>query len=188
MSIPSFDWQSPTAPLETVELAKAEKERAGRITNMKGVLLHSAPAFRLFAAVLPLKESLRATFGARAVDVFSLAISEDSHCLLCSLYFRRALKAHGVNPDEYVPTEDEAALIEIAHRIAAAPDTHRAPPPKALKTIEDKYGVETVVALVSYGSAMLATNRLNTTLGIPLDDDLLPTLAETEDKVAASAA
>ena len=188
MSIPSFDWQSHAAPAETVDLAKAEMARAGRVTNMKGVLLHSAPAFRLFAAVLPLKESLRATFGARAVDIFSLAISEDSHCLLCSLYFRRALKAHGVNPDEYVPTEDEAALIEISHRIGAEPDVHRAPPPKALKTIEEKYGAETVVALVSYGSAMLATNRLNTTLGIPPDDDLLPTLEASQDKVAATAA
>jgi len=174
MSVPPFDWQSPAAPAETVELAAAEQRRAGRITNMKGVLLHSTPAFHLFSAVLPLKESLRAKLGSRAVDVFSLAISEDSHCLLCSLYFRRALKAHGVDPDGYVPTADEAALIEIAHRIAAEPATHLSPPPKALKTLEAKYGAETLVAVIAYGSAMLATNRLNTTLGIPVDDDLLP--------------
>lgn len=184
MSITSFDWQSPAAPAETAELAMAEQTRAGRVTNMKGVLLHSAPAFRLFSAVLPLKESLRATLGARAVDVFSLAISEDSHCLLCSLYFRRALKAHGVDPEEYVPTEDEAALIEIAHRIAAEPAAHLARPPAALKALQDRYGAETVVAVVSYGSAMLATNRLNTTLGIPIDDDLLPS-EETAEATAA---
>ncbi|MBL8581093.1 MAG: hypothetical protein JNL61_02550 [Rhizobiaceae bacterium] len=174
MSVPPFDWQSPAAPAEIAEMATAEQKRAGRVTNMKGVLLHSAPAFRLFSAVLPLKESLRSKLGARAVDVYSLAISEDSHCLLCSLYFRRALKAHGVDPDAYVPTADEAALIEVAHRIAAEPATHRAPPPKALKALEVKYGADTVVAIVAYGSAMLATNRLNTTLGIPVDDDLLP--------------
>lgn len=174
MSIAPFDWRSGAAPAETVKLAIAEQGRAGRITNMKGVLLHSVPAFNLFGSVLPLKESLRASLGARAVDVFSLAISEDSHCLLCSLYFRRALQAHGVDPDSYVPTDDEAALVEIAHRIAAEPDAHRASPPQALKVLEAKYGAETVVAVVSYGSAMLATNRLNTTLGIPIDDDLLP--------------
>lgn len=187
MSILPYDWQSTDASADIVELATAEKNRAGRVTNMKGVLLHSAPAFRLFSAVLPLKESLRATLGARAVDVFSLAISEDSHCLLCSLYFRRALAAHGVDPNDYVPTEDEAALIEIAHRIAGEPAAHRAPPPKALKALEVKYGAETVVAIVSYGSAMLATNRLNTTLGIPIDDDLMPAV-ETADRAKASAA
>ena len=174
MSIPSLDWQSSPTSDETAELAAAERERAGRITNMKGVLLHSAPAFRLFSAVLPLKESLRATFGARAVDLFSLAISEDSHCLLCSLYFRRALKAHGVNPDDYVPTQDEAALIEAAHRISGEPAAHREPPPKALQALEARYGAQAAVAVVAYGSAMLATNRLNTTLGIPVDDELLP--------------
>lgn len=188
MFIPPYDWQSAAAPVDVAELAAAEKSRAGRITNMKGVLLHSAPAFRLFSAVLPLKESLRATLGARAVDVFSLAISEDSHCLLCSLYFRRALKAHGVDPDHYVPTEDETALIEVAHRIAGEPAGHRAPPPRALKALEARYGTETVVAIVSYGSAMLATNRLNTTLGIPVDDDLLATLETAEEITEASAA
>jgi hypothetical protein len=184
MPIASYDWQSETASPDSVQLAKAEAARAGRVTNMKGVLLHSAPAFRLFSAVLPLKESLRATFGARAVDVFSLAISEDSHCLLCSLYFRRALKAHGVNPDEYVPTEDEAALIDIAHRIAGEPAVHRSAPPLALEALRDRYGPETVVAIVSYGSAMLATNRLNTTLGIPIDDDLLPSVEAAEASAA----
>ncbi|WP_133170047.1 hypothetical protein [Kumtagia ephedrae] len=174
MSVSSFDWHSPDAPAELAGLARAEQERVGRVTNMKGVLLHSAPAFRLFGAVLPLKESLRSRLGARAVDVFSLAISEDSHCLLCSLYFRRALKAHGVDPDGYVPTDDEAALIEIAHRIAGEPVAHKATPPAALKLLEARYGAETVVEVVAYGSAMLATNRLNTTLGIPIDDDLLP--------------
>jgi len=187
MSIQPYDWQSTDASADVAELAAAEKKRAGRVTNMKGVLLHSAAAFRLFSAVLPLKESLRETLGARAVDVFSLAISEDSHCLLCSLYFRRALTAHGVDPNDYAPTEDEAALIEIAHRIAGGSAAHRAPPPKALKALEARYGVETVVALVSYGSAMLATNHLNTTLGIPIDDDLLTTL-ETTGSAEASAA
>jgi alkylhydroperoxidase family enzyme len=184
MPIASYDWQSETASPDSAQLAEAEAARAGRVTNMKGVLLHSAPAFRLFSAVLPLKESLRATLGARAVDVFSLAISEDSHCLLCSLYFRRALKAHGVNPDEYVPTEDEAALIDIAHRIAGEPAVHRTAPPLALEALRDKYGPETVVAIVSYGSAMLATNRLNTTLGIPIDDDLLPSVEAAEASAA----
>lgn len=187
MSLSSFDWHATEASPEIVALAETEKERAGRVTNMKGVLLHSAPAFRLFSAVLPLKESLRAHLGARAVDIFSLAISEDSHCLLCSLYFRRALKSYGVDPDGYQPTEDEAALIEIAHRIAGEPAAHRAPPPKALKLLEAKYGPETVVAVVSYGSAMLATNRLNTTLGIPIDDDLLPA-REAAEATEASAA
>jgi len=173
MPISSFDWNSSAASQEIVELAKTEHARAGRITNMKGVLLHSAPAFNLFAAVLPLKQSLQKRLGARAVDIFSLAISEDAQCLLCSLYFRRALKAHGVDPDSYVPTEDEAALIEIGHRIAAEPVSHDAAPPEGLKTLEARHGAETVVEVVAYGSAMLATNRLNTTLGIPIDEDLL---------------
>jgi hypothetical protein len=34
---------------------------------------------------------------------------------------------------------------------------------------------------------MLATNRLNTTLGIPIDDDLLPTLEVAETAKATAA-
>ena len=41
----------------------------------------------------------------------------------------------------------------------------------------------TVVEIVAYGAAMLATNRLNTTLGIPIDDDLVA----TADAVASEA-
>lgn len=188
MPVQSYDWQSSSAPVDVVELARSEKSRAGRITNMKGILLHSVPAFKLFGAVLPLKESLRATLGARAVDVYSLAISEDSQCLLCSLYFRRALQAHSVDPDNYVPTEDEAALIEIAHRIAGEAVSHLAAPPAGLKALEAKYGAQTVVEVASYGSAMLATNRLNTTLGIPIDDDLLPMLEAVESATKSNAA
>lgn len=166
------DPEAPGLPPEVRAAAEAEIARAGRLTNMKSVLLHALPAFRLFAAVLPLKDSLRATLGARAIDVYSHAISEGTGCLLCSLYFVRALRAHGVDPAAFAPTPDEALLIELGRHLAA----HRGggPPPAAAAALAARHGQAVAVAAVAYGAAMVATNLFNTALGIPIDDDLAP--------------
>lgn len=171
MLVAPVDLDDPATPPEARQAAEAEIARAGRLTNMKSVLLRSMPAFGLFAAVLPLKAALQAQLGLRAVDVYSLAISEGTGCLLCSLYFRRALRGHGIDPAEFVPTPDEEALIALARHLAEARG-EGTPPPEAVAALRARHGEAVALNAVAYGAGMVATNLLNTTLGIPIDDDL----------------
>ncbi len=176
---PPVNPDDPGLPAAIRAAAAAEIARAGRLTNMKAVLLHSLPAFRVFAAVLPLKDRLRAALGARAVDVYSHAISEGTGCLLCSLYFVRALRGHGVDPADFAPTPDEALLTELGHHLAAV--RGEGPPPPAVAALAARHGAQVAVEAVAYGAAMVATNLLNTALGIPIDDDLAPFRAAATD-------
>lgn len=55
-------------------------ERHGTITNMKLTLLHSLPAYHALMEWYPLKETIEAFFGERAVNFFSYAISSENNC------------------------------------------------------------------------------------------------------------
>ncbi len=169
MLVEPLDIHDPALDAETASAIASEAARAGRVTNMKRVLLRSPPAYALFNDVLPLKTALRTAIGNRAVDVFSHAISEGAGCLLCSVYFRRALSEAGISPRDFVPTAEEDDLIALAAVIAAPGREMDAGLRRRLAT---RYAQKTLVELVAYGAAMLATNVLNTTLGVPLDNDL----------------
>jgi alkylhydroperoxidase family enzyme len=174
MTVTPLNIDDPALDAPTCEAIAEEKARAGRVTNMKRYLLRSLPAYRLFSDVLPLKSSLRQAIGDRAVSVFSHAISENANCLLCSTYFRKALKEHGVSPQEFQPTDVEALLITLARQMTERGEGEER---NVLPALQQRFGERTVVEIVAYGAAMLATNVLNTTLGVPLDDDLKPFLA-----------
>jgi alkylhydroperoxidase family enzyme len=174
MSLTPLDIDDPALDDATLAAIAEEKARAGRVTNMKRYLLRSLPAYRLFNDVLPLKSSLRQAIGDRALLVFSHAISENANCLLCSTYFRRALKEHGVSPQDFEPTEVETLLMTLAKQLTQQGEGENR---SALSALEQRFGERTAVEIVAYGAAMLATNVLNTTLGVPLDDDLKPFLA-----------
>jgi hypothetical protein len=175
MTVTPLDIDDPGLDGETRTAIAEEKARAGRVTNMKRYLLRSLPAFRLFSEMLPLKAALRGSIGERAVSVYSHAISENANCLLCSTYFRRALKEqHGVSPKDFKPTEVEALLITLAGQLTEPGEPGDN---SALEALEARFGQKAAVEIVAYGAGMLATNVLNTTLRVPLDDDLAPHLA-----------
>ena len=106
-------------PLAPAVKAAYEEElrRAGRVTNMKAVLLHSLPAFKVFSGWHTVKDEVRAAVGERALSIYSHAISATAGCLLCSTYFRRLLLNEGVRPEDFAPTAEEALLIELGHAI-----------------------------------------------------------------------
>jgi len=169
MLVDPIDIADPALDAATRDAAANEAARAGRVTNMKRTLLRSLPAFTLFNDVLPLKASLRDAIGNRAVSVFSHAISEDAGCLLCSTYFRKALIEDGVSLQDFTPTAEEEDLIALAAVIASPGRTVDATLQRRLSA---RYPQKTLLELVAYGAAMLATNVLNTTLDVPLDVDL----------------
>lgn len=160
---------APTDP-ETASIYARLTTEEGRVTNMKATLLHARPAFDAFSSWKPVKSAVRELVGNHGVSVLSHAISATSGCLLCSAYFRRLLKEEGIDPNAWQPSEDDQLLIDLGAIIGAAK-----PIGPDLKTrLRAKFDDAAIVNLVAYGSTMLATNALNTALGIPLDDYLEP--------------
>lgn len=159
----------PQDPEIAAIFARLEAEE-GLVTNMKATLLHARPAFDAFSSWKGVKAAVRELVGNHGVSVYSHAISTTSGCLLCSAYFRRLLTSEGIEPEAWEPNEDEALLIDLGTVIGSAQ-----PISGELKLrLKAKFDDAAIVNLVAYGSTMLATNALNTALGIPLDDYLRP--------------
>jgi hypothetical protein len=79
-----------------------------------------------------------------------------------------------VSPKDFKPTEVEALLITLAGQLT---EPGEPADNSALEALEARFGQKAAVEIVAYGAGMLATNVLNTTLRVPLDDDLAPHLA-----------
>lgn len=160
---------TPNEP-EIAEIYTRLAAEEGRVTNMKATLLHARPAFDAFSSWKGVKAAVRDLVGNHGVSVFSHAISATSGCLLCSAYFRRLLKEEGIDPNQWHPNDEDQLLIDLGSVIGAAKPIG----PDLKARLKGKFGDADIVNLVAYGSTMLATNALNTALGIPLDDYLEP--------------
>jgi len=165
------DHDGAALPPDILALYETERQRAGRVTNMKAILLHSPAAFQVFGQWLSVKAEVREVIGDRALSIYSHAISAVAGCLLCSTYFRRLLLAEGLAPENFTPTPDEALLIELGHAVG---DPQQAPNPDLMPRVVARYGQKATVDLMTYGGTMLATNVFNNLLGIDLDDYLEP--------------
>jgi hypothetical protein len=163
-------------PLAPAVKAAYEEElrRAGRVTNMKAVLLHSLPAFKTFSGWHIVKDEVRAVIGERSLSIYSHAISATAGCLLCSTYFRRLLLNEGIKPEDFTPTAEEALLIELGHAIG---NPQEAPEPDLMNRLKQRYDEATVINLIAYCGTMLATNVFNNILGMDLDEYLEPFVA-----------
>ncbi len=142
----------------------------GEVSNMKQTLLHSPVAYDALMTWFPLRDALLPIVGERGVIIFSHAISTTNECLLCSLYFRRALIARGEDPnareDLSLQERDLAEFGRALARDGAAPDV-------LVAALRERYGEPGVVTLVAFAGLMIATNLVNTALDIRLDDELL---------------
>lgn len=142
----------------------------GEITNMKRTLLHSPVAYDALMMWFPLRDALLPRIGERGVIVLSHAISTTNDCLLCSLYFRRALIARGEDPEaRYDLNADEEDLAEFGRALAARGKAS----PELTSRLRDRYGEDGLVEIVAFAGLMAATNLVNTALGVDLDAELL---------------
>lgn len=142
----------------------------GEVTHMKQTLLYSPVSYDALMQWYPLRDALLPRIGERGVIVLSHAISTTNDCLLCSLYFRRALAARGEDPDarsDLDPAEQELADLGRALAGTGVAD------PALIASLKEKYGPQGLVELVAYSALMIATNVVNTALDIDLDDELL---------------
>lgn len=143
----------------------------GKITNMKLTLLHSVPAYHALMEWFPLEETIEAFLGERAVNFFCYAISEQNDCLLCSAYFRKILKELNIDFDTFAFTEEENLLIQYGKAIVN--DANNIPK-ELFDELKKHWNEEQIVAITAFATIMIATNIINKSLDIELDDNLIP--------------
>jgi len=165
----------PDLSIATAEVrAAAEahaRDHAARLTNMKRTLLHALPAFDALMSWYPLRDAVVPFLGDRATTLFAHAISAETDCLICSTFFRRILVDAGEDPDALVLDGRERALVAFGRAMAVPPHTI---PDALYDEVTQGLDESQVVALVTFGAIMLATNVFNNALRVPLDEYLFP--------------
>ena len=143
----------------------------GKITNMKLTLLHSVPAYHALMEWFPLEETIEAFLGERAVNFFCYAISEENDCLLCSAFFRQILKELDIDFDTFEFTEEEDLLVQYGKAIVR--DANNIPT-ELFDQMKKHWNEEQIVAITAFATIMIATNIINKSLAVDLDENLLP--------------
>lgn len=141
----------------------------GRVTNMKRTLLNSETAYRAFMQWYPLWDEVERLAGPRAAAVFAHAISANNGCLLCTLYFRRALSDADLDPDSFTPTADERLLMSLGEAVASNPN---AIPEDLINALTTRFTPAGLVDLVGFAGMMIATNVFNSALAVDIDEGL----------------
>jgi hypothetical protein len=153
----------------------------GRITTMKATLLTNVPSFKAYMEWYVLRDELGPFIGERAVSLFSYAISDESDCLVCSVFFRRILIDSGEDPDNPQVTEIEQLLIDWGRAIARDP---AAIPDEMIARVEQAFNPELRVLLVAFAGIMVATNLFNIVGRVPLDEVLYDYRRPGDERVA----
>lgn len=146
-------------------------EKHGRITNMKKTLLHHVPSFKVLMEWYTLQEEVVKVIGERATNFYCYAISTKNDCLICSMFFKKILVDLGIDFETFEFTEQEQELIEYGRALVSNPESI---PPELFEKLKARYTESEIVLLTSFGAMMIATNLINTSLKVELDDVLVP--------------
>lgn len=160
-----------TAPEKVKQAIDEQIRDHGKITNMKLTLLHSLPAYHALMEWFPLEETIEAFLGERAVNFFCYAISTENDCLLCSVFFKKILDEEGIDFANFSFTPEEQVLIDYGRSIVT--DANNIDP-AIFDRLKSFWNEEQIVAITAFATIMIATNLINKTLQIELDDYLVP--------------
>lgn len=150
----------------------------GRITNMKRTLLHDVQSFKTYMDWYTLYDELRPTFGDRALQIFSYAISTGNDCLICGLFFRKILVDAGEDPENLELNETEQLLLDFGVQITKHPHSIDS---GIYDKLRAKYSDAVLVQLIAFAGIMYATNLFNTVAKVPLDEVLYSYRKEDKD-------
>ena len=159
------------APDKTKKVIDEWVKKHGPLTNMKETLIHSIPAFHALMEWFPLEEEIESFLGERAVNFFCYAISTTNDCLLCSVFFKKILDDANIDFEHFDFTEEEKLLIEYGQGMVK--DANNIPE-ELFKKLKEKWSEEQIVAITAFATIMIATNLINKTLQIELDEELIP--------------
>ncbi len=143
----------------------------GPLTNMKETLIHSIPAFHALMEWFPLEEEIESFLGERAVNFFCYSISTTNDCLLCSIFFKKILDDAGIDFKTFEFTEEEKILVDYGRAIVE--DANNIPD-DIYDRLKSKWNEEQIVAITAFATIMIATNIINKSLKINLDEELIP--------------
>jgi hypothetical protein len=159
------------APEETKKVIDEWVAVHGPLTNMKETLIHSLPAFHALMEWFPLEAEIESFLGERAVNFFCYAISTTNDCLLCSIFFKKILDDAGIDFETFSFTDEERVLIDYGRAIVK--DANNVPS-EIFDRLHGLWSEEQIVAITAFATIMIATNIINKTLKIKLDDELVP--------------
>ena len=153
----------------TGEARKAyeELEAAGKITNMKLVMLQDYGTYRAFMGWYDSWGSLVEVVGQRAATIYAHSVSTTNGCQLCSLFFISDLKELGLDPASFEVSENEALLQELGQQIVKDPTKVS---DELLNGLRKFYTDEQIIVIVGFGAQMQATNNFNSVLGVDVDE------------------
>ena len=143
----------------------------GPLTNMKKTLIHSIPAFHALMEWFPLEAEIESFLGERAVNFFCYAISTTNDCLVCSIFFKKILDDAGIDFEHFEFTEEEKILIDFGRAIVK--DANHVGE-EIFDRLKSKWNEEQIVAITAFATIMIATNLINKTLQVTLDEELVP--------------
>lgn len=150
------------------------------VTHMKQTLLHHPVAYDALMAWYPLRDALIPHIGERGTVILSFAISSTNECVICSLYFRRALLARGEAADGAAADQEERRLVDFGRQVAASGRADAA----LVADLAERYGDDGLVLLTAFAGLMVATNIVNEVLDVDPDESILGLVSGESDPVA----
>lgn len=159
------------APAATKKVIDEWVKEHGSLTNMKETLIHSVPAFHALMEWFPLEETIEEFLGERAVNFFCYAISTTNDCLLCSVFFKKILDDAKIDFEHFDFTEEEKVLIDYGRAIVQ--DANNVGE-EIFSRLKKFWNEEQIVSITAFATIMIATNLINKTLQIELDEELIP--------------
>ena len=146
-------------------------EAAGKVTNMKLVMLQDYGTYKAFMGWYDSWASLEKAIGLRAATIYAHAVSTTNGCMLCSLFFISDLRELGLDPNSFETTENEKLLQQLGQQIVKDPTKVS---DELLNGLRKFYTDEQIIIIVGFGAQMQATNNFNSVLGVDVDQRLLP--------------
>lgn len=125
------------------------------------------PAFQAIVTWYELRTTVRPILGERLTTLFAHAISAGTGSPVCASFFRRLLEQAGDDPDHPALDEREAAVVRWGRQLGIDP---YGVPPAMHAEVANWFATPQLVALATFGALMVATNVLNCTLELPVDD------------------
>lgn len=144
---------------------EAHLAKGYRLTNEKRTLLHNATAFEALEGMsYRVSAELAKIVGYRPAQLFEYAISLENDCLVCSMYYKKALAGMGVTDlDTFETTDDEKLLIEYARAIV---NDRKSIPDELFDRLLARYDEEGVVVLTTMAMFMIGNNYFNDILRV----------------------
>lgn len=153
-----------------IQTAHDEEVRSrGRMTNMKRIMLHSPAAHNIYAEWFTLRELLRPAIDDRAIWLLCLGIGEESRAEIPVGFFRRALILNGLQPEDVVPSENEADLIAFGKTVVR---DSNAVSDELWDKLAARYDEATLVNLVAFVGIMIATALFTNVVQVDFDAEL----------------